>query len=96
MANERLLAFEGAQGFGAYTTGGRGGDVVKVTNLNDSGKGSLRWALEDLDMPRTVVFEVSGQISLNDQINVNGDVTVAGQTSPGAVSYTHLTLPTIA
>lgn len=84
--NERLLAFEGAQGFGAYTQGGRGGEVVKVTNLNDSGKGSLRWALEELDGPRIVVFEVGGLIKLNDQIEVNGDVTVAGQTAPGGIT----------
>lgn len=81
-------AFEGAEGFGAVTKGGSGGIVVKVTNLNDSGKGSLRWALEELDFPRIVVFEVGGLIRLKDQIEVNGDVTVAGQTAPGGVTLT--------
>ena len=79
----KAKAFEGAEGFGAVTDGGRGGEIVKVTNLNDSGKGSLRWALEDLDMPRIVVFEVGGRINLRDEIKVKGDVTVAGQTAPG-------------
>ena len=86
--NNKLLAFEGAQGFGAYTQGGRGGEIVKVTNLNESGKGSLRWALEDLDHPRIVVFEVGGTITLRDQIMINGDVTVAGQTAPGGITIT--------
>lgn len=82
------LAFEGAQGFGAETDGGRGGEIVKVTTLADSGKGSLRWALEELDGPRIVVFDVSGEINLKDAVKVNGDVTVAGQTSPGGVTVT--------
>lgn len=75
-------AFDGAVGFGAVTQGGRGGDIVKVTNLDDSGEGSLRWALEELDGPRIVVFDVAGTIALSDQIKINGQVTVAGQTAP--------------
>ena len=79
-----LPSFPGAEGFGATTAGGRGGAIVKVTNLNDSGAGSLRWALEDLDKPRIVLFDVGGLITLKDSIQVNGDVTVAGQTAPGS------------
>lgn len=83
-----MLAFKGAKGFGAQAQGGRGGEVVKVTNLNDSGEGSLRWALEDLDQKRIVVFDVGGQIDLKDQIEINGNVTLAGQTAPGGVTVT--------
>ncbi|WP_170388006.1 right-handed parallel beta-helix repeat-containing protein [Ruegeria atlantica] len=82
------LAFEGAQGFGSEADGGRGGEIVKVTTLADSGPGSLRWALEELDGPRIVVFEVSGEIQLEDAIEVNGDVTIAGQTSPEGITIT--------
>lgn len=80
---EAAAAFDGAQGFGAVTQGGRGGEIVKVTTLADSGEGSLRWALEELDGPRIVVFDVEGTIDLTDQIEINGEVTVAGQTAPG-------------
>lgn len=76
-------AFSEAEGFGSDTPGGRGGWIVKVTNLDDSGVGSLRWALEDLDVPRIVVFDVGGVIELDSEIKVRGDVTVAGQTAPG-------------
>ncbi len=86
--NNDLLAFAGAEGFGAHADGGRGGKILKVTNLKDSGAGSLRWALEDQEGPRIVVFEVGGTIKLDDQIQINGDVTVAGQTAPGGVTIT--------
>lgn len=78
------LAFPGAEGYGATTIGGRGGQVLTVTNLNDDGVGSLRWALEDVSGPRTVVFAVNGAIHLTRQIViVDPYVTVAGQTAPG-------------
>jgi hypothetical protein len=70
-------------GFGAIADGGRGGPVVRVTNLESRGKGSLSWALSDLSGPRIVVFNVGGVIRIRDEIRVNGDVTVLGQTAPG-------------
>jgi hypothetical protein len=82
-ASRPHLAFPGAQGFGAEAVGGRGGRVVKVVNLDPDGEGSLRWALEELSGPRIVVFEVGGVVDLDHQIQVGGDVTVAGQTAPG-------------
>jgi uncharacterized repeat protein (TIGR01451 family) len=78
-----LPAFPGAEGFGSQSIGGRGGQVIEVTNLNDAGPGSLRAALE-ASGPRIVVFRVGGTIELDSDIEVqNPYLTVAGQTAPG-------------
>ena len=89
----KLLAFPTARGFGKYATGGRGGKVVEVTNLNDSGEGSLRWALTEAGKEdATIVFRVSGTINIgpnpsrpteNSIRAMLKNVTIAGQTAPG-------------
>jgi hypothetical protein len=79
----KQLSFPTAEGYGRFAQGGRGGRVIPVTNLNDAGSGSLRAAVE-AEGPRTVVFEVSGMITLESPLVVKHPfLTVAGQTAPG-------------
>ena len=89
---QNIPAFLGAEGFGKYATGGRGGYVVTVTNLDDldaegnAVEGSLRWALaQHPNDPVTVVFDVSGWINVHKELRVSrkGGITIAGQTAPG-------------
>ena len=86
IADQPLIrAFPGAEGFGKYATGGRGGKIAEVTNLDDDGEGSFRQALKQFpDTPITIIFKVSGTIELKTDIKVNrSDITIAGQTAPG-------------
>jgi len=78
-----IRAFPGAEGFGAYSKGGRGGKVYHVTTLEDGGPGSLREAVE-AEGPRIVVFDISGTIRLKKSLVIrNPFITIAGQTAPG-------------
>lgn len=75
-------AFPGAEGHGRYVTGGRGGVVKHVTNLNDSGTGSFREAVKGT-AKKIVVFDVSGYIDLKSDVTIGSNTTIAGQTAPG-------------
>lgn len=86
----RTLAFPGAEGYGRFARGGRGGEIVRVTSLADYAEGetpvpgTLRHAIEEIDGPRTLVFDISGLITLVRRLTLSDDyVTLAGQTAPG-------------
>ncbi len=79
---EPPIAFPGAEGFGKYAVGGRGGKTIVVSNLNDAGPGSFREAAQQ-KAKRIIVFAVSGTIHLESPLQIEGNVTIAGQSAPG-------------
>jgi hypothetical protein len=81
LLHSQQLAFPGAEGFGRYASGGRGGTVYHVTNLDDSGPGSFRDAVSQPN--RTVVFDTAGVINLVERVVIQKNITIAGQTAPG-------------
>ena len=81
-ANEKQIAFPGAEGYGKFSSGGRGGKIFIVSNLNDKGAGSFREAAEAIEK-RIIVFVVSGTIHLDTKLYIKGNVTIAGQSAPG-------------
>lgn len=78
---DNVPAFPGAEGHGRYATGGRGGSVYHVTNLNDSGTGSFRAAVTG-GSNRIIVFDVGGVIALSSEITMKDNLTILGQTAP--------------
>ncbi len=79
---EAAIAFPGAEGFGKFTSGGRGGSIIIVNTLNDDGDGSLRKAI-NAKGSKIIVFAVSGTIHLNSPLSIKANTTIAGQTAPG-------------
>ena len=80
-ASAQAPSFPGAEGHGRYTAGGRGGKIVHVTNLNDSGTGSFRQAVKGTEK-KIVVFDVGGVIALKSDLNIDANTTILGQTAP--------------
>ncbi len=87
-------AFPGAEGHGRYVTGGRGGSVIHVTNLNDKGEGSFRQAVSG-SKPKIIVFDVAGVIALESDLTIGDNTTVEGQTAPEpGITFRYRTLRT--